>query len=212
MYVLTEMVRELGAVPVALPAARDRLPDIESALRVALESDVVLSMGGVSVGAYDLVHEAFDRVGIERSFWKVGIKPGKPMVFGMCHAKPVIGIPGNPVSAMITFEVLIAPCLRRMLGDPRPHRQPIEATLRHGYRRTPGRVEIARGVAKRLTNDIVVTLHEQQGSGSLVSFVGVNALVVLPADRAALEPGDRVAVIPWGGGLRGERSFFESLD
>jgi molybdopterin molybdotransferase len=212
VYVLTEMLRELGVVPVPLPAAPDSLPEIESALRQALESDVVITMGGVSVGEYDFVHEAFAAVGIEMSFWKVRIKPGKPLAFARYEGKPVIGVPGNPISAMVTFEVLVAPCLRKMLGDPQPHPQPVRARLTEGYSRRAGRVEIARAVATRDGDDLAVTLMSQQGSGSLPSFVGVNALVILPADKAELHPGERVDMILWGAGLRGSSSFFDTVD
>lgn len=212
VYALTQMLRDVGVIPVALPAAPDSLSDIENALREALQADVVISMGGVSVGEYDLVHEAFANLGIESSFWKVRIKPGKPITFATHQGKPVIGVPGNPMSAMVTFEVLVAPCLRKMLGDPRPHPQPVTARLSNGYRRRPGRVEIARAIAVRAGDELVVTLKDQQGSGSLPSFVGVNALVILPSDKAELEPGERVEAILWGSGLRGSASFFETLD
>ncbi len=211
VYVLTEMLRALGAIPVALPAARDTLPEIEAALRKALEADVVITTGGVSVGTYDFVHEAFGNVGIEPGFWKVRMKPGKPLSFAQYEGKPVIGVPGNPISAMVAFEVLIAPCLRTMLGDPRPHPRPVVARLRDSYRRRPGRIEIARGLATREGDEIVVALHQLQGSGSLPSFVGVNALVILPADKAELEAGERVEAILWGPGLSGRSSFFDEM-
>jgi molybdopterin molybdotransferase len=211
VYVLSEMIRALGAIPVALPAAPDTLPEIEGALREALEADVVITTGGVSVGTYDFVHEAFENVGIEPGFWKVRMKPGKPLSFAQYEGKPVIGVPGNPISAMVAFEVLIAPCLRTMLGDPRPHPQPVLARLRDSYRRRPGRIEIARAVATREGDEIVVALHQLQGSGSLPSFVGVNALVVLPADKAELEAGERVETILWGPGLSGRSSFFDEM-
>lgn len=212
VYVLTEMLRELGAIPLPLPAARDSLPDIESALRKALEADVVLSMGGVSVGEYDLVHQAFRNLGIEQGFWKVRIKPGKPLAFAVTDGKPVVGLPGNPISAMVTFEILVAPCLRKMLGDARPHPQPFPARLREPYRRRPGRVEIARALATREGDEVWVTLRPHQGSGSLPSFVGVNALVIIPSEQAELTAGARVDAIPWGPGLRAERSFFQEVD
>jgi molybdopterin molybdotransferase len=211
IYVLTEMLRALGATPVPLPAAPDTLPEIEAALRKALEADVVITTGGVSVGAYDFVHEAFENVGIEPGFWKVRMKPGKPLSFAQYEGKPVIGVPGNPISAMVAFEVLIAPCLRTMLGDPQPHPQPVVARLRDSYRRRPGRVEIARALATREGDEIVVELHHLQGSGSLPSFVGVNALVILPADRAELRAGEKVEAILWGPGLTGPSSFFERI-
>lgn len=212
VYALGQMLADEGVRPIALPAAPDRLPAIEAALRKALEADVVISMGGVSVGEYDLVHEAFANLGIELSFWKVRIKPGKPLAFASYEGKPVIGLPGNPISAMVTFEVLVAPCLRKMLGDPAPHPQPVAARLREGYRRRPGRVEIARALATKEGEEVVVSLNPHQGSGSLTSFVGVNALVILPADRTELAAGERVDTILWGPGLRGSRSFFDGLD
>ncbi len=211
VYVLTEMLRQLGAIPEPQPAAADELPEIEEALRQALEADVVITMGGVSVGAYDLVHEAFRRVGIDPDFWKVRIKPGKPLTFAHHQGRPVIGLPGNPISAMVTFEILVAPCLRTMLGDREPHPQPVQARLEAPYRRRPGRVEIARGVATRRDGELYVRLHDRQGSGSLPSFVGVNALVILPSDRGAVDAGDQVDTLLWGAGLRGEGSFFDSV-
>jgi molybdopterin molybdotransferase len=210
-YALSEMLRDLGAIPLVLPAVADTLPEIEAALRRALEADVVITLGGVSVGAYDFVQEAFANVGIEPGFWKVRMKPGKPLVFAQYEGKPVIGVPGNPISAMVTFEVLIAPCLRAMLGDRRPHPEPVVARLRESYHRRPGRVEIARAVATREGDELTVTLHKRQGSGSLTSFVGVNALVILPADRADLAAGELVEAILWGPGLRAERSCFEAI-
>jgi molybdopterin molybdotransferase len=210
-YVLTEMLRTLGAIPIPLAPVPDALPEIEASLRKALEADVVITVGGVSVGAYDLVQQAFEKLGIEPAFWKVRIKPGKPIAFARYEGKPVIGVPGNPMSAMVTFEVLIAPCLRKMLGDPEPHPQPVRARLRDAYRRRPGRVEVARGIATREGEEIVVALHDLQGSGSLPSFVGVNALVILPADRGELGAGEQVDVLLWGPGLRGARSFFDRV-
>ena len=212
VYVLTEMLRAIGVTPVPLPAAPDSLPEIEAALESALEADVVITMGGVSVGEYDLIHEAFKNLGIEPGFWKVRIKPGKPLTFAKHGATPVIGVPGNPISAMVSFEVFVAPCLRKMLGDSEPHPQPIRARLREPYRRRPGRVEIARARATREGDELFVTLNQRQGSGSMSSFVGVNALVILPADRGELEAGDLVDAILWGSGICSADSFFESLD
>jgi molybdopterin molybdotransferase len=210
-YVLPEMVRALGADPVVLPAAPDALPGLEASLRTALEADVVITTGGVSVGEYDFVNEAFENAGIEQVFWKVRMKPGKPVSFARYQGKPVVGLPGNPISAMIGFEVLVAPCIRKMLGDPRPHPQPVLARLRDPYRRRPGRLEIARAVATREGEDIIVALQSLQGSGSLPSFVGVNALVLLPADKGELAAGEEVETLLWGPGLQGTASFFDRM-
>jgi molybdopterin biosynthesis enzyme len=99
-----------------------------------------------------------------------------------------------------------------MLGDPRPHLQPVLARLRDGYRRRPGRVEIARATATREGDQIVVALHDRQGSGSLPSFVGVNALVILPSDKAELAAGEQVEALLWGPGLMSDRTVFDVID
>ena len=210
-YVLADMVRRAGAIPLCFPAVPDDLSAIEDVLQKALEADVVITTGGVSVGSYDLVQRAFDNLGVQRGFWKVRIKPGKPIAFALHGETPVIGLPGNPISAMVTFEILVLPCIRRMLGDRSPHPQPVPATLRGHYRKRPGRVEIARGVAERQGAELQVTLHPRQGSGSLPSFVGVNALALLPADRGEFVEGEVLDVLLWGPGLRGARTFFDGL-
>jgi molybdopterin biosynthesis enzyme len=98
-----------------------------------------------------------------------------------------------------------------MLGDPQPHPQPVLARLRDAYTRRPGRVEIARAVATREGDEIIVALHGQQGSGSVPSFVGINALVILPSDATELAPGTQVEAILWGSGLMGSRSPFDTI-
>jgi molybdopterin molybdotransferase len=211
-YVLEEMLTQLGVIPVRLPIAPDEPRAIRASLEEALKSDVVISTGGVSVGSYDYMHQAFRDLGVELDFWKVRIKPGKPIAYGRYEGKPVFGLPGNPMSAMITFEVLVAPCLRKMLGDPKPHPQPVRARLRADYRRRAGRVEIARAWLSREGEELWVELHRHQGSGSLSSFVGVNALVVLPADRSELSAGELVETLLWGAGLTEKDSCFEGLE
>jgi molybdopterin molybdotransferase len=112
----------------------------------------------------------------------------------------------------VTFEVLVAPCLRAMLGDKKPHPEPVRARLLSSYRRRPGRIEIARAFVQRQGDELAVTLNTRQGSGSMSSFVGVNALVIVPADRAELEPGEWVDTILWGSGLRASASVFDTFD
>ncbi len=210
-YVLKEMLSQLGVIPVCLPIAPDEPRAIRASLEHALKSDVVITTGGVSVGTYDYMHQAFRDLGVELDLWKVRIKPGKPIAYGRYEGKPVFGLPGNPMSAMITFEILVAPCLRKILGDPKPHPQPVRARLKADYRRRPGRVEIARATVTLEGEELWVGLHRHQGSGSLSSFVGVNALAILPADRSELSAGELVQTILWGAGLTGADSFFERL-
>jgi len=160
-----------------------------------------LSVGGVSVGEHDHVGEAFARAGIERRFWKVAIKPGKPLLFATVDQTPVIGLPGNPVSAMVTFEVFVRPCLRRMAGHRRVFTAPTPVRLAHAHRHGTGRLEFARARVQVQQGHWVAALHGLQGSGSLPSMVDVDALVMLPADREQFETGASLQALPLRPGL-----------
>lgn len=195
-YALAALVREAGCEPWVLPTAPDDLDTITERLREALRADVVLSSGGVSVGTYDLVHDAFVRAGITAEFWKVRIKPGKPLTFGRAGEVPVVGLPGNPVSAMVTFEVFVRPGLRKMLGDPAPHPATLAVELEAPHRRKAGRPELARAILRRDGARLLARMHPLQGSGSLPSMVGVDALVLLPEDRETFEAGEHLVALP----------------
>src|SRR5262249_17932304 len=105
-----------GALPTVLPIACDDRAVIRAAFAEALRADVVISSGGVSVGEFDFVKAALDELGVRQDFWKVAMKPGKPIAFGESGGRPVFGLPGNPASSMVTFELFVRPALRRMLG------------------------------------------------------------------------------------------------
>lgn len=212
-YALAAQVTEAGGDPWVLPIA----PDVEGAIaervREGLRADVLITVGGVSVGDYDLVHTVLAGAGVERRLWKVAIKPGKPVCFGVHGDVPVVGLPGNPIGAMITFEVFVRPALRRMLGDPRPHRAVHRVRLAHAHRHKPGRTELARAAfvdgGEGEGGARSVRLHSRQGSGSLPSMVGVDALVILPPDREAFEEGDELRALVPGAGLGAATSPFE---
>ena len=210
-YALAALVRETRAIPRVLPIAPDDPDVIAARVEEALAADVVLSTGGVSVGEHDHVQAALARAGVSLSFWKVRMKPGKPVAFGTHGKTPVVGLPGNPVSAMVTFEVFVRPALRRMLGDPQPHPPPITVHLTAPYERKPGRLELARAKLAHAGERTLAHLHRLQGSGSLPSMVGVDALVIFPSERAAFPAGAPVAAIRLG--ARGaERSAFDAVE
>ncbi len=196
-YALAAQVLAAGAEPWLLPTAADRLEDIADKLQQALRADVVLSVGGVSVGDYDLVGRALERAGLQIALWKVAIKPGKPLMFARAGRVPVVGLPGNPVSAMVTFEVFVKPGLRRMLGHALPYPEPIEVELGHDHRHGQGRIELARATLRAGADGrVLAELHLRQGSGSLPSMCGVDALVVLDADRERFARGTRLRALP----------------
>ena len=188
-YALAAMVREAGCEPVVLPNVPDDVDATLASLRAGLVADVLLTCGGVSVGDYDLVKGAFAQVGIEAGFWKVRIKPGKPLVFGRRGTTPVVGLPGNCMSAMVTFEALVRPGLRAMLGDPRPYRPRAEVMLAVDHRHATGRLELVRA---QVTGGASATPLRLQDSGSLPSWVDVDALLLLAEDKAAYAAGETV--------------------
>jgi molybdopterin molybdotransferase len=190
---LAALVTAAGAIVVSITRAQDRVEEIVVALERALASaDVVLTAGGVSVGDHDLVHVAFERLAIERRLWKVRVKPGKPLAVSVKNGVPVIGLPGNPVSAWVGFEVFVRPGLRRMLGDPRPHRRVAQVVLGRALRATKDRTELARA---HLDDDGVAWPHDRQGSSAITSVTHVDALLVLPEREGEIASGERVRAL-----------------
>ncbi len=194
-YALAAQVREAGGEPLVLPNVPDAMDATLAALRDGLRADVLLTCGGVSVGDYDLVKGAFASLGIEAGFWKVRIKPGKPLVFGRRGATPVVGLPGNPMSAMVTFEALVRPGLRAMLGDPRPYRLRHLVPLAVAHRHAEGRLELVRATLSDAGGTLSATPLRLQDSGSLPSWVGVDALLLLAEDRATYAAGELVPAV-----------------
>jgi molybdopterin molybdotransferase len=193
-YTLMAQVLEAGAEPINLGVARDRRDDIEARLAWGQAADVLLSSAGVSVGDYDFVKDAFTKLGATLHLWKVAMRPGKPITFGSLGDRPVFGLPGNPVSAMVTFELFVRPALRKMGGHARLTRPTIRARAlapipnpgaRRGYLRvslTPANG----GWGARLTGD--------QGSSIIKSMVRADGLAVVPPDTI-IQPGEAVEVI-----------------
>jgi molybdopterin molybdotransferase len=207
-HALAAQVRLAGGVPIVLPRAPDDPAALARRLSEGLRADLVLSCGGVSVGEHDHVHEAFSRAGVDLLFWKVAIKPGKPFTFAVGGGVPVAGLPGNPVSAMVTFQILVLPGLRRMLGDPRPHPRPVAVQLARSARHKRGRTELLRATLRTDGPRLVAEAHPRQGSGALPSMSGADALVVLPAGQETFEAGARLWALPLRGGFDADRSPF----
>jgi molybdopterin molybdotransferase len=172
----------------------DRLEAIEERVRAARDEDVLVSSAGVSVGELDLVREALTRAGAELHLWKVSMRPGKPITFGSLGSRPVFGLPGNPVSAMVTFELFVRPALLRLGGHARLDRPVVTARAlgridnpgrRRGYLRVALTADEG-GYGARLTGD--------QSSGILRSMVDADGLAVVPGNTA-IEIGADVRVI-----------------
>jgi len=189
---LAALVAATGAIPVLAPRTGDTMAATEAALRAALRGcDLLLTVGGVSVGEHDLVRAALTSVGAELEFWKVQIRPGKPLAFGRHGETLILGLPGNPVSAQLTFALFGMPLLRAMQGDLRPIPPRGRARLQNALPQKPGRTSFYRA---RLEGDLAITASNQ-ASGSAASLAHADALVILPADSAGLAAGESVELI-----------------
>jgi len=154
----------------------------------------VLGMGGVSMGNYDLVKDVLAKQG-EVSFWTVRMKPGKPLAFGIIKGVPHLGLPGNPVSSMITFEVFARPAILKMMGKINLSKPTIEATLEGYIKNSDGRRVFARAIVSREGDRYVARTTGPQGSGILTSMSRANGLVIVPEDVASVEQGETVKVL-----------------
>jgi molybdopterin molybdotransferase len=194
-YVLAAAVRDAGADPVVLPIVRDRFEDIRARIEEAAQADVVLSTGGVSVGEFDFVRDALDAVGVERRFWKVAQKPGKPLTFGTLGRRLFFGLPGNPVSALVCFGVYVWPSLRRLAGHTAIHHPVVTARLAAPVRKATNLTEFVRVRLARGDAGWTATPFAAQGSGVLTSLTAGAGLLVGPASETALEAGAVYPVI-----------------
>lgn len=196
--VLAALLTELGMAAVDLGVVRDDREALRQALREgARRADVLLTTGGASVGEADHVVELLREEG-EVDFWKVAIKPGKPFVCGRLGTTPVFGLPGNPVSMMVTFLQLARPALLRMAGRAATAAPRWRAVCRQPVRKPAGRLEFLRGWLDWQADPVSVTPFREQGSHRLTSMSRANCFIVLPAASTGVAAGELVEVEPFG--------------
>jgi molybdopterin molybdotransferase len=193
-YTLAAQVKDCGAVPVQLGIARDRKEEIREKLRQGTRADVLISSAGVSVGDYDFAKDALDDLGMEMAFWQVSMKPGKPLAFGTIQGKPVFGLPGNPVSSMISFEEFVRPSLLKMMGHRQVFRPVVEAILQEEIRKTTGRRHFIRAFIVFKEGSYFATTTGDQGSGILMSMLKANGLIMIPEEQEIARVGEKVKV------------------
>jgi len=193
-YTLAAQVKDCGAIPVQLGIAKDRKEEIEEKLYQGMRADILISSAGVSVGDYDFVKDVMKKLGMEMVFWKVAMRPGQPLAFGTIGGKPVFGLPGNPVSSMISFEQFVRPSLLKMMGHRKLSRPVIEAILKEEIKKILGRRYFIRGSVSIEKDQSFVTTTGEQGSGILRSMVRANGLIVIPEDQERVRAGDKVKV------------------
>lgn len=202
-YSLAALVKYYGGIPKILGIAQDSEDSVVSSLRHGLEADLLITSGGVSVGDYDVVKDVLAKQG-EIDFWTVRMKPGKPLAFGVIKGVrragtetsiPHLGLPGNPVSAMITFELFARPVILKMMGRENLARPTIEAVLEGSVVNRDLRRIFARVVVERRGGQYFARLTGPQGSGILTSVSLANGLAIIPEDREKVAAGDRVQVM-----------------
>jgi molybdopterin molybdotransferase len=192
---LTALAVRAGAEAEYLGIARDRRPSLAAKLRRAVGADILVLSGGVSVGDYDLVKDELLAAGVRPVFWKVRIKPGKPVFFGRRGRQLVFGLPGNPTSAMVTFQLFVGPALERLFGRSGVGPATVSAVLAAGLAVKPGRLQFLRGLVVSRGPVLKVTPYDDQKSGVLRSMVRSQVLIVVPADVSSLEAGTEVEVL-----------------
>jgi len=192
---LVGLVHAAGAVPLDLGTVPDSLDATVTALRDAVaRADAVVSTGGVSVGEYDYVKPAFEALGASMDFWKVLMKPGKPLAFGHAGEVPLFGLPGNPVSCTVNFLQFVRPWLRTALGDPRPFLPVVDAIAGDDFRERPGRARFIRVCLAPDGPRWIAHRTGSQGSGVLTSMARAHGLMAVGVEAAAPRVGDAVRV------------------
>lgn len=199
-YTLYGLLTRLGVDLIDMGVVRDDPAALEEALREAsAQADVILTSGGVSVGEADFIREIMARLG-DVKFWKLDIKPGRPMAFGRIGDAWLFGLPGNPVAVMVTFLQIVADALLRLMGcDPLPERPSFRVPCVSAIGKSAGRREFPRGVLFPDDGAWKVRLAGNQGSGILSSMSGANCLIVLPETGSGVAVGDFVEVQPFEG-------------
>jgi molybdopterin molybdotransferase len=192
---LAAQIREAGGDPVMLGNASDRIEILGDKIQLGLQEDVLVLSGGVSMGKYDLVEDVLKTLGASFYFDAVAIRPGKPAVFAMCNEKPVFGLPGNPVSTMVTFELFVVPAIDLLSGAPARTLPFLKATLAEPMREKPGMTHFLPARVQFDSGEARVKPLPWQGSGDTVTMAKANCFLVVAADIQTLAAGENVNVL-----------------
>lgn len=197
-YSIASLVRRYGCLPRMLGIARDDEASLANKLKQAQDADMLLTTGGVSMGDYDIVKDILARDG-EMVFWKVRVKPGKPLAFGKIKGKgksiPHLGLPGNAVSCMVSFELFVRPALLKMMGKKNFAKPAVEAILEDTVKNDAGRRLYDRAIIEKRNGSYYARLTGSQSSGILTSMGLANGLVIISEDAKIVNKGDTVQVL-----------------
>jgi len=196
-YTIAAEILRYGGIPKILGIGRDSVQSLNKKISEALDSDMLITSGGVSLGDYDIVKDVLAKRG-EIAFWTVCMKPGKPLAFGVIRSRekkvPHLGLPGNPVSSMVTFEQFARPAILKMMGKKNWAKPSIQAIMEDGVINTDGRRLFARVIVSKRDGRYYACLTGPQGSGILTSMARANGLAVIPEDSNGVKAGDMVEV------------------
>lgn len=193
-YGTAAAVQEAGGIPILLGIAKDQPAALKEKIAHGLNADILVLSGGVSMGDYDFTKAVFKDLGAEMNFWKLAIRPGQPLAFGKIQGKLAFGLPGNPVSSMVTFEQLVRPAMLKMGGHRSYGRPVVQAVFQEKFSKRNDRRHFLRGILSREDNVLTVRTTGDQGSGILTSMVKANGLIDVPEEVERLNPGDTVNV------------------
>jgi molybdopterin molybdotransferase len=191
-YSLQAMCREMGVEAHPFGIVPDDYLATRRLIEAGLDYDVLLTSGGVSVGKFDFVKDVQDELGVQRKLWGIAMKPGKPMAFGVRGRTLVFGLPGNPVSAMVSFELFVKPALLRLMGHRRTTRPLYQAIIEEDVNNPDGRTYVVRVRAWREDGTWHVSSTGAQGSGMLKSMVGANGMAFIPGGARGVKAGEPV--------------------
>ncbi len=190
-YTLDALIRRSSAAPVNLGVARDTRESLREHLRGAANADLLVTTAGVSVGEHDLVRDVLQESGGELKLWRIAMRPGAPVGFGLLNGIPWIGLPGNPVSTMVTFELFVRPVIRRLQGHALPFRRTVPVTTREPITLGPR----LRHFLRAIVEEGAARLTGPQGSGILTSMAHANALLIVPAEMPTVPVGTELQAL-----------------
>jgi molybdopterin molybdotransferase len=193
-YALAAQVMACGGIPVMLGITRDTKAALQKTFQKALGADVIISSGGVSVGDYDFVKDVMGEMGNAMHFWQVAMRPGKPLAFGAIDGVPLFGLPGNPVSVMVSFEQFVRPSLLKMQGHTNIFRPLIAATSLQEIQKSAGIKHFIRAIVRKENDVYTASTTGEQGSGILKSMVLANGLIVIEENDTLVKKGATVRV------------------
>jgi molybdopterin molybdotransferase len=195
-YTLEALTRVAGGIPLDLGIAGDTRASLKKKLASARNSDLILTSAGVSVGDLDHTRDVFASLGGEQKFWKVRMRPGAPLAFGLLDGTPWLGLSGNPVSAMVSFELFVRPVLRKMQGYAAPFRRTVTVTTEEEVKIGAKLTHFLRAVVTRNADGVLVArLTGNQSSGALTSMTKANALLIVPESPQKLPKGSQVSAL-----------------